>query len=114
MVKNKMMVIGICVLMLIIIISSGCTEEKKETKKEYDEARVRKIMADMTLGGPVSYYRDHPDDPNSVEAVKRWDAGVRVTNADLFERKKVDGTWRITYKGTDTAINGMDVILTTD
>jgi hypothetical protein len=69
-------------------------------------------MADMSLGGPVSYYRGHTWDPNAVEAVRRWDSGIRVTNLEKFERKIVGGTWKITYKGTNNVINGMDVMLT--
>jgi putative AlgH/UPF0301 family transcriptional regulator len=83
--------------------------------KSYGEARVRYIMADMTLGGPVSYYRGYVDtDENAAEAVSRWDDGVRVTNSGSFGRKIVGGSWQIVYDGTERTIDGMDVRLTSD
>ncbi len=93
-------------------------EAKKRAMREvnqiYDEARIRYIMADMSLGGPVSYYRGYPEDLNAVEAVRRWSNGVRVTNANQFQRRIVEGkSWQIVYKGTKRTIDGMDVILTT-
>ncbi len=66
------------------------------TSESYNEARVRYILLDISLGGPIDYYRGFPNDPNAVEAVNRWDAGVRVRNIENFERKIVDGYWSIT------------------
>jgi hypothetical protein len=80
----------------------------------YRETRVRYIMAVLSLGGPISYYRGFPDDANAVEALRRWDNGVRVTNKSYFERHVEDGGPGITYRGTRTVIDGMDVKLTTD
>jgi hypothetical protein len=80
----------------------------------YSEARVRYILTDVTLGGPLSYYRDRSYAPDPAEAVHRWDLGVRVLNVDQFERKIVNGQWTIVYKGTNQRIDGMDVILNTD
>lgn len=80
----------------------------------YDENRVRFILADSQLGGVIGYYRGHPEDSHSVEAVRRWDQGVRVVNIDQFERKIV-GSWTVTYKGTNKTINALiDIKLTTD
>jgi hypothetical protein len=81
---------------------------------DWNEARVRYIMADISLGGPISYYRGFPGDPNAVEALRRWDNGVRVTNKNRFERHVEDGGPGITYKGTLDVIDGMDVKLNTD
>ena len=80
----------------------------------YGEARVRYIMADISLGGPISYYRSYPNDDNAVEALRRWDDGVRVTNRSRFERHVEDGGPGIVYARTRTVIDGMDVRLTTD
>jgi hypothetical protein len=81
----------------------------------YDEARVRYILADSQLGGVIDYYRQFPNDSSATEAVRRWDAGIRVVNIDQFERKIVDGKgWQVVYAGTDILIDGMDVKLTTD
>lgn len=49
-----------------------------------------------------------------LEAVLRFDAGVKVTNLDQFERKKVDGKVLITHKGSNERISGMQVKLSTD
>ena len=85
------------------------------TIKSIDEALMRYILADIQLGGPIDDYRQIPDDRSVTEAVRRWDAGVRAVNIDRFERKFMGiAGWRVIYVGTDTTIDGMDVILTTD
>ena len=88
--------------------------EVKILTEGYEEWRVRYILADISLGGPLSYYKGYPNNKNAVESVKRWESGVRPTNSDKFERRLVNGSTTITYKGTDNMINGMDVKLTTD
>src|SRR5271157_4204730 len=79
-----------------------------------NEARVRYIMADVALGGSLGYYAGHANDPNSMEAVRRLQSGVQVMNPQSFERKLLTDGWTITYAGTNRAIDGMDVRLTTD
>lgn len=84
---------------------------------EWSEGQVRYIMADMALGGPVGFYEEctRKGDPIAVEPYNRWMNGVRVTNADLFERKFVPRIgWKIVYKGTYSIIDPMKVKLTTD
>ncbi len=79
------------------------------------EARIRYMLADMQLGNVADYYRQFAGDAAIAEAVKRWDAGVRVANIDRFERRiVVQAGWKVLYLGTDDPINGMDVILTSD
>jgi Tol biopolymer transport system component len=76
-----------------------------------DEAQIRYILADGQLGG-IDYYRNFLDQPAVAEAVRRWDACVRVSNLDQFERKDVPNKgWLVTYKNTEQQIDGMDVIL---
>jgi hypothetical protein len=75
------------------------------------EARIRYILADIQLSGLYDYYLGYPGDAEAVEAIQRWDQGIRVVNIDQFERKVVGGNWKIVYTGTETVINGMDVIL---
>ncbi len=85
------------------------------TDADFDEARVRYIMADIAVGGPLSYYTGFPNDPNASEAVRRWLlAGVRVVNAENFKRRMVNGSWTIVYIGTTSMISGDDVRLTSD
>ncbi len=81
----------------------------------YDEERVRYILADLALGGPYGYYTNFPNDSNAREATLRWRNGIRVINADDFERKIVGNKgWTIVYYGTNDQIYGMHVKLTTD
>jgi hypothetical protein len=80
----------------------------------FDEERVRYILVDIRLGAPASYY-DGDTSANSVEAVRRWKRHVRVVNYRRFERLNLPGRGcTITYKGTDTPIDGMDVKLSSD
>lgn len=79
-----------------------------------NEARIRYILADITLSGDVAYYRAQTRNIDAVGAILRWDSGVRVVNASQFERRLVEGNVFITYAGTDQMINGMDVRLTSD
>jgi hypothetical protein len=79
-----------------------------------DEARVRGILADITHGGPVHYYEAHRNDPLAAEAVRRWKRGVRVANANQFERRIVKGQWTLVYAGTTQRIDPEDIRLTTD
>jgi hypothetical protein len=99
----------------VILTDGSPTPTPPPPPGPYDEARVRYIIADSQLGGVIGYYRQFPNDPNAVEAVQRWDAGIRVVNINDFERIIVgDLGWRVVYAGTDIPIDGMDVILTTD
>jgi hypothetical protein len=79
-----------------------------------DESRVRYILADIQLGGVDGYYREHVDAEEVAEALRRWDAGITVTNIHQFERKIVNENWQVVYAGTETLIDGSDVLLTTD
>ncbi len=81
------------------------------TEANTGEARIRYILADIQLSGLVSYYRGFPNDSLAVEAVRRWDQGVRVTNISAFSRKQVNGSWAVVYAGTNNIINGMAVQL---
>ena len=79
------------------------------------EPQVRYLLADMSLGGDVAMYRTYAkEDPDSREAIRLWDAGVRVVNLDEFERKKANGATRITRKGNNQRISGSEVKLSTD
>jgi hypothetical protein len=101
----------------IIFTQSGGTDAHQYSANagpRFSEARVRYIMADMALGGPVEYYRSARDDANAVEAIRRRGNDFFVTNKTRFERLVEDGTPRIVYKGTHDVINGMDVGLSCD
>jgi hypothetical protein len=83
----------------------------------FPEINVRYFLADMSLGGSRDFYHrvsEEAHEMGCLEAVVRLDAGVKVTNLDLFERKKVDGKTLITRKGSNERINGNEVKLSTD
>ena len=89
------------------------------------EPQVRYLLADMTLnGGKTDLYRKYAAeerDPDSREAIRLWDAGVRVANKDDFERKWLENAagkdgrvLRIVHRGTKRTITGAEVVLTND
>ena len=88
------------------------------------EPQVRYLLADMTGGGKVELYRKYATeekDPDSREALRLWDAGVRVVNLRDFERRWVtnrlakDGrAFRVVLRGTSRTITGQEVILSSD
>lgn len=88
------------------------------------EPQVRYLLADMTGGGKVEMYRQYAvveHDPDSREAIRLWDSGVRVVNMGDFERKWVtnsfgkDGrVFRVVQRGTDRTITGGEVVLSND
>ena len=83
----------------------------------YPETNVRYFLADMMLGGSRDFYHRTAESAHEMgcqEAVARFDAGVKLTNLDQFERKKVDGKVLITRKGSNERISGMLVKLSTD
>ena len=100
--------------LLVVVILGAALPRQARAGSRFDELRVRTILADISHGGPVAYYAAHPEDPNAVQAVRRWRTGIRVVNADRFERRIVDGTWAIVYAGTRRRIDPRDVRLTTD
>ena len=83
----------------------------------YPETNVRYFLADMMLGGSRDFYHRTAEAAHEMgcqEAVARFDSGVKITNLDQFERKKVDGKVLITRRGSNERISGMLVKLSTD
>jgi hypothetical protein len=83
----------------------------------YPEVNVRYFLADMFLSGSRDFYHrvsEAAHEMGCLEAVARFDAGVKVANLDQFERKKVGGKTLITRKGSDERISGTMVKLSTD
>ncbi len=88
------------------------------------QPQVRYLLADMTLGGNRKLYRDYPAterDPDSREAIRLRDAGVRVVNTNEFERRWVanqfgkDGRgMRVVFRGSNRTIAGSEVLLSAD
>jgi hypothetical protein len=118
------LLLGVLTILMVLLTSScGTPEEPADPFGQFPtftspspfentgEARVRYIMTDIQLSGLYDYYLSFPEDPEVLEAIRRWDQGIRVVNIDQFERKMAGDNWQIVYYGTETIINGMDVIL---
>ena len=87
------------------------------TEVIWREPQVRYLLADMTGSGKTDLYRKYATekkDPDSREAIRLWDAGVRVITLADFERKKVDGKVLITRKGSNERLSGTFVKLNSD
>jgi hypothetical protein len=84
------------------------------TPQSTNESHVRYILADMELANTADAYRSKINDEETAEALRRWDAGIRVVNIDQFERTNIDGKWQIFYTGSESQIKGTDVKLTSD
>ena len=90
----------------------------------YHEPQVRYLLADMQLGGGPDQYRGYATqekDPDSREAIRLWDSGVRIVNATAFERKwvanehgKEGKVLRIVLRGSNRTITGNELLLTSD
>ena len=88
------------------------------------EPQVRYLLADMSLGGNVAMYRDYAateKDPDSREAIRLWNAGVRVVNTNDFERHWVTNAFgkngkvmRVVQRGSNRTITGNEVALSND
>jgi len=93
-------------------------------KVVWREPQVRYLLTDLTLGGNATLYRDYATretDPDSLEAIRRWDAGSRVVNTNEFERRWLTNKYgkdgrvmRIVLRGTGRTITGNEVLLTSD
>lgn len=79
-----------------------------------DESHVRYMLADMQLGRVADDYRSDVADEETAEALRRWDAGVRVVEIRKFDRKIVNGRWHIVYAGTENTVLGTDIVLNSD
>ena len=95
------------------------------TRVIWREPQVRYLLSDMTLnGGKTDLYRKYAteeQDPDSREAIRLWDAGVRVVNTNDFERRWLtnqfakDGKMlRIVLRGSNRTITGNEVVLSND
>lgn len=84
------------------------------TPQTTNESRVRYILADIQLINTADAYRAMINNEETAEALRRWEAGIRVPNIDQFERKIVNGQWQIVYVGSGKPIQGADVKLTSD
>ena len=78
------------------------------------QAAMRLVLADLTLGGQASFYEAKKKDANETEALRRWNAGARVINAHLFEARGEGKKRHVVYRGTDTPADGAQIRLNCD
>jgi hypothetical protein len=84
------------------------------TPQTTNEARIRYFLADIQLGNVVYYYRADIADEETAEALRRWDAGVRVLNSERFECRSLNGRGYIVHAETARPVNGMELRLSSD
>lgn len=110
---------------LLVILSGHLFGQSADWQQAiWREPQVRYLLADMTGGGKTELYRKYATeerDPDSREAIRRWDAGVRVVNMADFERRwvankitKTGRAFRVVFRGTSRTISGGEAILSDD
>jgi hypothetical protein len=80
----------------------------------HDQPRIRRVLLDLSLGQPVSAYDSRTQDVNVVEALRRWQAGARVLNPNLFVAEGQGLEREIFYRGTRTSVDPSHTRLNTD
>jgi hypothetical protein len=114
---------------LVACLAAGSVMSALAQSSDWDrviwrEPQVRYLLTDMSLGGNIALYRDYASrekDPDSREAVRLWEAGVRVINTNDFERRWVPNQYgnngrviRIVQRGSTRTISGNEVLLSND
>jgi hypothetical protein len=114
-----------CLSAGLAFTAMACAQSADWQSVVWREPQVRYLLADMTLnGGKTDLYRKYAKeerDPDSIEAIRLWDAGARVVNTNEFERKWIankygkDGkVMRVVFRGTERTITGSEVLLSSD
>jgi len=108
----------------VLWLPGACGQSADWQSAIWREPQVRYLLADLTGGGKVDMYRKYATeehDPDSREALRLWDAGVRVVNMQDFERKWVtnqfgkDGrVFRVVFRGSSRTITGTEAVLSND
>ena len=82
------------------------------TDLTFEQAPMRLVLADLTLGRPVAFYEAKKSDPNVSEALKRWGYGARVVNTNLFGPRSRDRA--LVYIANGRLVDGALVKLNSD
>jgi hypothetical protein len=76
----------------------------------WEQAKVRLLLADLTLGRPANFYADRKEDSSVKEALRRWADGVRAVG-----RYEVMGPDRqIVHHGTQQPVDPARIVLNSD
>ncbi len=78
----------------------------------FEQAPMRLVLADLTLGRPVAFYEAKKSDPNVAEALKRWGYGARAVNTNLFTTRGPNR--ELAYVANGRPLDGTLVKLNTD
>jgi hypothetical protein len=120
---NPFIVVSIQLLVMNLALRAQAQSADWQ-KVVWRDPQVRYLLADMSLGGNVGLYRDYAareKDPDSREAIRLWDAGVRVVNTNEIERRWVTNSFgkdgrvmRVVQRGSNRTIIGNELVLSND
>lgn len=82
------------------------------TDLTFEQAPMRLVLADLTLGRPIAFYEAKKKDANVAEALKRWGYGARAVNTNLFTSR--DAKRELVYVANGRPLDGALVKLNTD
>lgn len=127
---KKMAILTFATLPFLAIAMAFVTAQRMNAQSAdwqsavWREPQVRYLLADLALGGNPALYRDYAErekDPDSREAIRRWDSGVKVLNLRDFERRwlthqlgKEGRVMRVVQRGSNRTITGNEVLLNSD
>jgi hypothetical protein len=77
----------ICLSMTMLKPATALAQAADWQNVVWREPQVRYLMVDLSLGGNIDMYRKYATeekDPDSREAIRLWDSGVRVVNVRDF------------------------------
>lgn len=125
--RSRLRILTVASASLFAAVAAGphlSAQSADWTEVIWREPQVRYLLADMTSSGKTDLYRKYATeerDPDSREAIRLWDVGVRAINMADFERKWVtnrfgkDGrVFRVVQSGTDRTIAGSEVVFSND
>ena len=102
----------------ILMGQTGYAQSVDWESQVYREPQVRYILLDVHFTNNINFYKEYSTDPDSKQAVKWWEDGVRIANASDFERQRIKTPYgdpmRLVYRGTKRTITGNEVLLTRD
>jgi len=91
------------------------TEVLLTTDRDLQQGEIRTILAKLTLEGHAPKdYQNRAAEPNVGEALRRWEAGVRVTNAAWFDIAADQPELRVTFHGSEKPADPLLIRLNTD
>ena len=125
--RQSLRTMNIVKLVLSAAVVSFCLGSQAQSRDWrngiWHDPQVRYLLADMCLGGNLDMYRGYARDldPDSREAIRLWDTGVRVLNTNEIQRcwvtnhfGKNGAVLRIVNRGSQRTISGAELALSND